>query len=207
MKKKYLLVVLSGIVLLFAGCSPKVEEKKESASAELKPEAAHGASTAATPEKSTGLKFTAPTEWIVETPSSSSRQSQYKLPRIQGDSEDAQLIIYYFGGGGGAPQANIDRWIGEFSGPNGKPVTDAKILHKTVNGLVVTTVDVKGTYASSMGMMMKSGSSAKTGERLLGAIAETASGPWFIKLTGPERTVAKWQPSFEAFLNSMRQSE
>ena len=30
-------------------------------------------------------------------------------------------------------------------------------------------------------------------------------GPWFFKLTGPEKTVAKWQPSFEQFLDSLEQ--
>lgn len=197
-------MIFFGVLLIFAGCSQKAKDTKGQESAPLKPEAAHGASQPAVIEKQAGLIFSAPSDWISEKPSSSSRQSQYKLPHVQGDSEDAQLVVYYFGGGGGTPQANIDRWIGEFAGPNGKPVTDAKVLHKTVNGIALTTVDVKGSYASSMGMMAQK-DKPKTGERLLGAIAETANGPWFIKLTGPERTVARWQPTFDAFINSFHQ--
>lgn len=202
---RYLIAILSGVVLLFAGCSQKVQDKKTEESAPLKPEAAHGMGQAAAPENPARLKFTAPSDWKAETPSSSSsRQAQYRLPRVQGDPEDAQLVVYYFGGGGGTPQANIERWIGEFTGPDGKPVTDAKVLNRTVNGIALTTVDVKGSYASSMGMMAQK-DKPKTGERLLGAIAETANGPWFIKLTGPERTVARWQPTFDAFINSIHQ--
>jgi hypothetical protein len=203
MKIRNSIVILVGVVLLFAACSPKMQDKKKPEPTPLKPEAAHGASQPAAMEKQAGLIFAAPPDWTVEKPSSPSRRSQYKLPRVQGDSEDAQLVVYYFGGGGGTPQANIERWIGEFSRSNGQPVTDSKIQHKTINGIVVTTVDVKGTYASSMGMMQSD--KPKSGARLLGAIAETANGPWFIKLTGPERTVARWQPAFDSFLNSIHQ--
>lgn len=198
----FVLLIASGL----AGCSQKVQDKKGPDSAELKPESAHSADRMApSNETKPALKFTAPSEWIVESPTSDIRKAQYKLPRAQGDSEDAQVVVYYFSGGGGTPQANIERWVGEVTGPDGKPATDAKISNKKVNGIALTIVDVKGTYASSMGMMQRS--QPKTGMRLLGAIAETASGPWFIKLTGPERTVAKWQPSFDAFLASLKPGE
>jgi hypothetical protein len=206
MKIRTLIVIFTCVVLLFAGCSQKVQDKKEPEAVPLKPEAAHSAGQEAVQEKPAELKFTAPPEWMAETPSSASRKAQYKLPRAVGDSEDAQLVVYYFGGGGGTPQANIDRWIGEFTGSDGKPVSDAKILRKTANGIALTTVDVRGSYATSMGMMGQSGK-PKAGSRLLGAIAETGNGPWFFKLIGPEKTVAKWQPGFDALLNSIRQSE
>ena len=51
---------------------------------------------------------------MTETPSSSMRVGQYKLPKSEGDKEDASLVLYYFGATqGGSPQANIDRWIGQ----------------------------------------------------------------------------------------------
>lgn len=167
----------------------------------MKPESAHSESRSG-PESNAGLKFTPPQGWISEQPSSSSRQAQYKLPRAAGDPEDAELVVYYFKGGGGSPQSNMERWVGEFTGEKGNPnPKPPNISNKTVNGIPLTVVDVSGTYTNSMGMMQQGAS--KTGFRLLGAIAETENGPWFIKLTGPEKTVAKWESSFEAFLNSL----
>ncbi len=40
--------------------------------------------------------------------------------------------------------------------------------------------------------------------RMKAAVVETPGGPYFVKLTGPERTVARWNDSFTAFLKSLR---
>jgi hypothetical protein len=190
------------MIVFAAGCSSKPQNGKAPETGGLKPESAHS-EAGPTPEPDAGLKFTPPPGWVSEKPSSSNRQAQYKLPRVQGDPEDAEAVVYYFSGGGGTPQANVDRWIGQFAGPDGKSASgSAKVTHKTVDGIPMTIVDVRGTYASSMGPMQQGGQ-PKPNIRMLGAIAETESGPWFIKLTGPERTVAKWEPSFEAFVDSL----
>ena len=41
-------------------------------------------------------------------------------------------------------------------------------------------------------------------QRLLGAIISHDDVTWFFKLTGPQGTVAHWQPAFETYLQSMR---
>jgi hypothetical protein len=200
LRLEYLLVLL---LVAIAGCSPKPQKSEVSQAPDLQPKPAHSEAMPAS-APSEDLRFTPPAGWIAETPASTSRKAQYKVPRAEGDSEDANLVVYYFGGGGGAAQANVDRWIAEFSGPDKKPASNsAKVTHKTISGIPFTLVDVSGTYSNSMGSMMK-GSGPKTGTRLLGAIAETGSGPWFIKLTGPEKTIAKWEPSFQSFLNSIK---
>ncbi len=206
MKISRLTHLLLWLALAIAGCSKKSPNSEVSQTPALQPTSAHGGAVPAS-ASGPGLKYTSPAGWIAETPSSASRKAQYKLPRVEGDPEDAELVIYYFGGGGGAIQANVDRWIGEFSGPDGKPVSNsAKVVHKTLNGIPLTLVDVTGTYSSSMGTMMQ-GQRAKSGIRLLGAIAEAPNGPWFIKLTGPVRTIAKWESSFQSFLNSFQPGE
>ena len=56
------------------------------------------------------LKFDAPAGWIARTPSSSMRQAEYTLPRVQGDVEDAAVTVFFFGATqGGSARANIDR--------------------------------------------------------------------------------------------------
>ena len=140
---------------------------------------------------------------MVEKPTSSMRAAQYRLPKAQGDAEDAVLVLYYFGQGqGGATQANIDRWVGQVKQPDG---TDSKERAKsesfTVNGLKVTTVDVVGTYSAEMNP--GSGDfSSKPNYRLRAAVVETPKGSYFAKLAGPEKTVAHWDQAFRDYLNS-----
>ena len=154
-----------------------------------------------TVERSFGaIKAQVPTEWTEQTPSSSMRKGQYALPKAEGDSEDGELAVFYFGPGqGGSVEANIDRWIGQISQADGSSSKDkAKINKKEIGGMPLTLVDVSGTY--SAGMM--SNAPPRQGYRLLAAVAETSDGPWFFKLTGPEKTIAKWSSSFDQFIGS-----
>jgi hypothetical protein len=156
-------------------------------------------------EKSFGpIKAKVPAEWIEQTPSSAMRKAQYALPKAEGDSEDGELTVFYFGlGQGGSVEANIDRWIGQISQPDNSSSKDkAKIVKKEVLGLPVTQVDVSGTY--SAGMM--SPGPPRPGYRLMGAVVETPEGPWFFKLVGPQKTIAKWAPSFDFFVGSFRKA-
>src|SRR5688572_19334657 len=98
------------------------------------------------------LRFKAPEAWVTEKTTSSMRVAQYKLPKADGDSEDASLVLYYFGAAqGGSVQANVERWINQIQQPDGSSSKDkAKTETITVNGLKVTTVDVAGTYTAEM---------------------------------------------------------
>jgi hypothetical protein len=186
------------------GCSQKTQENKMQNPGNPKLESAHGSVSPTPAAQNEGLTFTAPSGWMAEAPSSSNRKAQFKIPRAEGDAEDAGLVVYYFSGGGGAPQANIDRWIGEFTKPDGSPAADtAKVTHRNIDGIPITIVDVSGSHSNTMMSMQKS-EGPKGNYRLLGAIAETKTGPWFIKLTGHAKTVSKWAPGYDAFLNSMR---
>ena len=42
----------------------------------------------------------------------------------------------------------------------------------------------------------------KPGYRLRGAVVETPKGSYFVKLVGPEKTVAQWNESFLSYLRS-----
>jgi hypothetical protein len=131
------------------------------------------------------------------------RKGQYALPKVAGDGEDGELAVFYFGSGqGGSVEANIERWIGQISQPDGSSSKEkAKTNKKEIGGMPVTLVDVSGTY--SAGMM--SNAPPRQGYRMLAAVAETTEGPWFFKLTGPEKTIAKWSSSFDQFIGSFKQ--
>lgn len=149
------------------------------------------------------LKFTVPPGWIEEERSSAMRVAQYKLPRAEGDTENGSVVLYYFGPGqGGSTAANIERWVSQMKqADGGSSKAAAKEDRFEVNGLKVATVDVAGTYVAET----TPGSGTfenKPGYRLQAAVVETPNGPYFLKLVGPEKTVARWNESFLAFLKS-----
>jgi len=150
-----------------------------------------------------GLSFTAPDGWRQAPASSSMRVAEFTLPRAAGDAEDAQLIVYYFGGSGGSVDANITRWVAQMQQADGTPVADAKRVSRAVNGLAVTLVDVSGTYVAEMAP----GATERHNKphfRLRAGVVDTPNGPYFIKLTGPEKTVTKWDHAYEQFVGSFR---
>jgi hypothetical protein len=151
-----------------------------------------------------GLVFTSPAGWKSATPASAMRVAQFALPRSAGDTQDAELVVYYFGGSGGSVEANIDRWLGQMQQADGKPSTAvAQRQKRTINGLSLTLVDVSGTYVAEM----TPGATERHNSpnfRLRAGVIETPNGPYFIKLTGPAKTVAAWDKAFEQFVASLK---
>ncbi len=202
MMYRYLRCELAALMFLTAmltGCAGDNPAETESA-----PEPAVSAGPA--PASAAGLRFEAPTTWISEAPSSSMRLAQYRLPGLEGDPEDAELAVFYFGGQGGSVQANVDRWIGQFSNPDGSPVTDPRVSQRDANGIPLTIVDVRGTYHQSQGPMMAQ-TTVKENYRMLAVVAEGPAGPTFFKLTGPQPTVDHFEESFNSFLDTLRPAQ
>ena len=82
----------------------------------MKPKAKSPVATGAKTIVAAGVKFTVPQGWIDQKPSSSMRKAQFELP---GEAGPAELVVYYFGlGGAGGREANVQRWLGQFSNPN-----------------------------------------------------------------------------------------
>ncbi|HXO26069.1 MAG TPA: hypothetical protein VOA80_01880 [Thermoanaerobaculia bacterium] len=142
------------------------------------------------------LAFALPAAWVKEPPSSGMRLAQAKIP---GPAGPAELAIFFFGaGGGGTADANIDRWIGQIDQPAAPPKRGSFATH----GLGVTWVEVAGTMKpSTIGM---GPATAQPGSRLLGAVVEGPGGPWFVKVIGPDATVAAARPAFLEMLHGLR---
>ena len=186
MNGKIFATLLLSLICAFAACSSRASLKNQSNVP------ANG-----------DLHFKAPDGWITEKPASNMRVAQYKLPKADGDPEDASLVIYYFGAGqGGNVQANIDRWINQMQQSDGSASKDkAKTEDLTVNGLKVSTVDVMGTYTAEMAP--GSGDRHNNANyRLRAAVIETPKGNYFAKLVGPANTVSKWDQAYNDYLKS-----
>jgi hypothetical protein len=146
-----------------------------------------------------GLRFSIPSAWTRVPAPSDVRAAQYRIPPAD-DAGDGELVLFFFGPGkGGGVEANLDRWYGQFTQPDGRPSRDAATVTKrTVHGLEVTMVDLAGMY-SGMGAHAQAASDS----RMLAAIVTGEGGPWFWRAIGPRATIAAAKPGFEEMIGSL----
>lgn len=183
MKRIY--IVFSLILCIGIGCSGSGGEGE------------NGQASGSTPQGH--LTFTAPSGWVEQQPSSTMRFAQYSLPGQDG-IEAAELAIFF--NIGGSVEANLQRWNGQFSQPDGRSTSDVAETNKvTVGNLEVTVTYVTGTFLASAAM--GGGPTTNlTGHAMLAAMVETSQGPWQFKATGPEVTLNFWRESFDEFVRS-----
>jgi len=135
-------------------------------------------------------------------PKSAMRKASYEVPRANGDGEDGELAVFYFGPGqGGSIDANVDRWVKQFSdiSPN-----DVKRADREANGLRQHTVEIeRGTFDAGQ-MAMGGNKGPRKDYALEGAIVETPGGAYFFKMTGPSKTVLAARGPFLQLLDSVR---
>ena len=199
---KMKLVGVGFTLLLVAGCGDT--EPLQPTSSSPPDTSSAGSSPALASASATGIEFQAPDGWIQEDPSSSMRVTQYRIPGVGGDEADSEMVVFHFGGGGGSVQANVDRWVGQFTTAEGGSLSNqARISERLGDGVDITIVDVSGTYNESRGPMMAE-TTARPGYRMLAAVVDGTGGPWFFKLTGPENTVNESQEGFESLLDSLQ---
>ena len=154
-------------------------------------------------DEADGLKWKPPAGWTEETPASSMRRAQYRIPGPGGPGE---LVVFYFGPRqGGDAKANAARWAAQFHRPDGGPVGDAaKIREVKIGDIPVTLVEVAGTYVGGMG----SGPSGpeKPNYMLLGAIVQGPDANWFFRATGPRATLEAQRPAFDDLIRSIKRT-
>ncbi|MBL8861042.1 MAG: hypothetical protein JNK02_03440 [Planctomycetes bacterium] len=161
-----------------------------------------GSSTA--PRAAGSVQFSVPEGWIVQVPSSAMRKAQFLLPKVEGDAEDAQLVLFHFGGEGGSTQANLDRWADYFVPAGGRTAREnLETTTRTVHGMHVTEAFIAGTLDTSKVQGMGA-AGLRDNWGMLAAIVETPSGPYFARLLGPAATVSRWDASFRQWISSIQ---
>ena len=144
-----------------------------------------------------------PATWKQQPPTSSLRLGQFEIPAAEGDKEPAELTVFNFGFGGGV-QANVDRWIDQFEPKDRKEKTTTA---KCPQGEYVF-VDVSGTYKKPIGPPVMRKTQPAPGFRMLGLILSVdKKGNYFLKLTGPEKTVAAAAAAFRASIGGNEKEE
>lgn len=146
------------------------------------------------------LTWTAPSQWVVDRPSSPMRRAQY---RIDGPAGPAECAVFYFGRvDAGDAKASASHWTTLFRTPDGAVVDDARISETMVGDVRVTRVEVNGAYAGGI-----SGAPAADKPRpdheLLGAIAHGPDGPLFLRIVGPRATIEAARADFDTLIRSL----
>ena len=151
-----------------------------------------------------GLTLLVPAEWEREAPSNRLRLAQFQVPRAEGESQPTEIVVYHFGGAAGGVDANIARWINQFTGQG--RTADVK-KGESPQG-VYYLVDISGTYNMPVGPPIRRKTKELPDARMLGIILEIKDqGNYFLKMAGPEKSVGAQLEALRASIQGDKDSE
>lgn len=141
-------------------------------------------------------KVTAPGAWKQQQPKSGIVMYEFSSPATEGDKADGRMTVM---AAGGSVDANVDRWYGQFSQPDGGNTRErAKVEKRTIAGREVHLVDISGTYRDQLG-----GNTELPNYRMLAAIVVTPEANFFIKYYGPRKTITANEKPFTQMVESL----
>lgn len=147
-----------------------------------------------------------PADWKKAASRSRILESEFSAPADAKPDEPSARITFM--AAGGSIDANIERWFGQFTQPDGKATKDAaKVEEFKVGDAKVHWVEIPGTYMESMGGgPFAPGKKVERKEyRMLASIIVLENGlQYFIKMTGPDELVQKQK---EGFLKMVKELE
>jgi hypothetical protein len=155
-----------------------------------------------------GLKSVTPADWKEEAlPAKSMRMQQFKLPKAEGDKEDAELALFFFRGNAGSVQDNLARQEKKFEIPAGKKPEDViKVEKIKLGGQDAVYQDIQGTYLKKAGGPFDPNAKVTKmpNYRQLYVILETKDGQYYMTLVGPTKTIEKHKKGFEEWLKNFK---
>lgn len=142
------------------------------------------------------LSFAGSGTWKKIQPRINMIEAEFKIPKSEGDAADGRMTIMRAGGG---VEANVQRWQSQFVGDSKFKRTETKVA-----GQKVHWVDIKGNFMEGMGGPFGP-KTKRENYRMLGVIIETAAnGLYFIKLTGPQKTIDANKKHFDDLVKSLK---
>ena len=149
-----------------------------------------------------------PDGWTKTQPLSSMRVAQISIAPAKGDAAPAEIAVFHFPGSGGSSAANIERWKSQYAGPGGEPGSaPAKTDTMMVGLLTVVTTDVSGTQLAQSSMMGGAATKDMANYRMIASVIETPSGNWFLKATGPQKTMTANEAKIREFVKRAKVTE
>lgn len=152
------------------------------------------------------LLLAAPGEWERKRPGNRIIEHEFAAPAVEGDQQAGRLTIM---GAGGSVDANIQRWIGQFTQKDGSSSADAaKTEKKKIAGMEVHLVDISGTYLDQPGGPFAGGKKIERPDyRMLAAIIVSGDqniGNYFLKFYGPEKTIKANADAFHKMVETLK---
>jgi len=142
-----------------------------------------------------GLTWTVPDDWDTVRNPNGMRLATY---HVRGAPPGDGAIDISVARAGGSPDANVERWLGQFDADPTLRRNDTQ-----VHGLPVTLVDIHGNYRGG-GMMPGAPPNPHPSWTLLAAIVSPPTGaPYFFKLLGPTDAVQSARSAFSALVESL----
>lgn len=146
------------------------------------------------------LSIPVPGAWQSKEPASNIIEHEFAAKPAEKDAVEGRLTMMM---AGGSVDANVDRWLGQFSkGADGQA---PKVKRETlkVNGQEVVWVDVAGTYQDRRGPFGPA--VARENYRMLGAIVSMKGGGlYFLKFYGPSTTMSEHEAGFRQMVEGIR---
>lgn len=197
MKRSFVFVLALSAVCALVGARSRAadeEKSKEKRQAELTFEIAEGR-----------FKLIAPDTWERKQPKVRIIDHEFEVPAAEGDEQPGRVTVM---GAGGTIDDNLKRWYGQFEQPDGSKSEDAAKVEKLkAAGQEVTLVDLAGTYLDKP-PFANSPAKRRENYRMLAAVVQTkqggkSTGNYFIKLIGPEKTVAGQVDAFRKMIEGL----
>ena len=152
-----------------------------------------------------GMKSKVPAGWKEENPSSTMRMGQFKLPKADGDKEDAEIAVFYFKGGSGTTEQNLKRQLAKFKAAEGKEEPENKVEKIKLGKVDATYQTVKGTFLSKFPPFAPNAKiTEKPDYQQLYVVFTTETGDYYLTLLGSTKTVEKHKKDFEEFLKNFK---
>jgi hypothetical protein len=143
------------------------------------------------------ITFTAPEGWQRKAPQSTFIQAEFALPKAEGDDADGRLTV---SSAGGSIEANIERWKGQF--------TKLENSHQEkfeVAGVAATLVHLSGEFNDQRGPFAPAVS--RPDYQMIAAIIPLGEQPFFVKATGPQKTLEAHAEAIKQFVTSAKRGE
>ena len=142
-----------------------------------------------------GVMLKIPATWEQQPPSNRLRLGQFAIPAVEGDKDKGELVVSFFRGDGGGIDPNLKRWNDQFESEGRKITLTSGMAPQGKYYLS----DVSGTYLKSEGGgPFAPGKKTPTpGYRSLSVILQVPDeGNYFLRLTGPAKTIAAAEKEF-----------